>query len=371
MKDLILMPRLLCCLLLACAAVGCTAESPDELPSTCAQDSDCVTEGGVCATRPGTTERSCCLPHAEECNGVDEDCDGQVDEDFDLQTSAQHCGQCNHPCTLQEACVAGKCELRTETSCSNGADDNGNSLVDCEESSCNDQSCGAGCSCRNTRKAEFACGNANDDDGDGSRDCGDPDCDGASCGMGCTCTGLLPKEILCDDGLDNGGNAGADCDDLDCDTLACGAGCVCTGRARTETLCDDNVDNDGNHGADCADVADCEGAIIRQPAGQVPSAICIGGQSRETDCANSVDDNGDGRIDCKAGNADANCVSGSCGPGCTLMNCVRKETVCNDRIDNDGNNGTDCSDSADCPQGTACTRANGAPGTCQSNRTCG
>jgi hypothetical protein len=45
------------------------------------------------------------------CNGIDDDCDGQVDEDFDLQSDPSHCGACNEPVQVVNAapaCVGGK-----------------------------------------------------------------------------------------------------------------------------------------------------------------------------------------------------------------------------------------------------------------------
>ena len=50
----------------------------------------------------------------EVCDQVDNDCDGRVDEDFDLRVSLQHCGACNNPCdplNAVGACVDGLCQL--------------------------------------------------------------------------------------------------------------------------------------------------------------------------------------------------------------------------------------------------------------------
>jgi hypothetical protein len=48
----------------------------------------------------------------DQCNEVDDDCDGVVDQAFDKQTNANHCGTCNHRCIgtgAVQACTAGVC----------------------------------------------------------------------------------------------------------------------------------------------------------------------------------------------------------------------------------------------------------------------
>jgi hypothetical protein len=58
-----------------------------------------------------------CSEGAEEiCNGLDDNCNGEVDEGFDLQTDRRHCGACNHRCEVAHAipqCVAGRCVIET------------------------------------------------------------------------------------------------------------------------------------------------------------------------------------------------------------------------------------------------------------------
>ena len=45
----------------------------------------------------------------EICNGVDDNCDGNVDEGFDLMTDLENCGVCGQVCELTETCVSGYC----------------------------------------------------------------------------------------------------------------------------------------------------------------------------------------------------------------------------------------------------------------------
>jgi cysteine-rich repeat protein len=74
-------------------------------------------------------------------------------------------------------------------------DNNGNGLVDCDDSDCaSDPAC-----------FEFECNDYLDDDGDGQTDCLDPDCNG------------LPQcQELCSDGIDNDGDTLVDCFDVAC-----------------------------------------------------------------------------------------------------------------------------------------------------------
>ncbi|MFH1811177.1 MAG: MopE-related protein [Pseudomonadota bacterium] len=53
-------------------------------------------------------------PATETCNELDDDCDGEVDEDFDLAADPLHCGACTTVCDLEGAeaiCVDGQCAL--------------------------------------------------------------------------------------------------------------------------------------------------------------------------------------------------------------------------------------------------------------------
>ncbi len=58
-----------------------------------------------------------CVPSStrvEVCNGEDDDCDGDIDEGFDLLTDANNCGSCGNVCRLpgaSEICSAGDCVI--------------------------------------------------------------------------------------------------------------------------------------------------------------------------------------------------------------------------------------------------------------------
>jgi len=45
----------------------------------------------------------------EQCNGWDDDCDGDTDEDFDLDSDPANCGICGNACDTGEECQNGQC----------------------------------------------------------------------------------------------------------------------------------------------------------------------------------------------------------------------------------------------------------------------
>ena len=81
----------------------------------------------ICTTEVNAT--------TETCNGIDDDCDGETDEDFELQTSLTDCGACGEACgPLTNAygweCVNGGCLV---TECADGwRDANGLGSDGCE-----------------------------------------------------------------------------------------------------------------------------------------------------------------------------------------------------------------------------------------------
>ena len=80
------------------------------------------------------------------CDGLDNDCDGMVDEGFDLQSDSNNCGACGNQCNLDNAtsyCDSGICVI---DQCAPGfADCDGNPENGCEVDLSSDSNHCGGC----------------------------------------------------------------------------------------------------------------------------------------------------------------------------------------------------------------------------------
>ncbi len=136
-------------------SVVCVGETPPAAAELCnGLDDDCdsnVDEGnpgggaacgpttGECAagtltcTSPALTCVGGTGPMLDVCDTRDNDCDGSVDEGFDLMNDARNCGGCGTTCSFANgfaACVAGSCQL---VGCAPGfVNDNGLASDGCE-----------------------------------------------------------------------------------------------------------------------------------------------------------------------------------------------------------------------------------------------
>lgn len=91
------------------------------------------------------------LPSAELCNGLDDDCNGVVDDGFALDEDDQNCGVCGNVCATGQHCCSGRCvdtagtDVRNCGSC--GAVCTGGAVPGCCAGKCvdfsTDQTCGA------------------------------------------------------------------------------------------------------------------------------------------------------------------------------------------------------------------------------------
>lgn len=87
-------------------------------------DSDACTDATL-ACAPGGFEVECVdsgEEHLEICNAVDDNCDGDIDEGFEIERDIENCGGCGLACVNRNGpteCSAGACEF----SCDPGAQD--------------------------------------------------------------------------------------------------------------------------------------------------------------------------------------------------------------------------------------------------------
>jgi len=245
-----------------------------------------VCEGGFCQVdecAPGWTDRDnlptngCeyqCAPSAngtEICDDRDNDCNGEVDETFDLTNDALNCGACNVVCTYGNA--EGVCE---DSECSRGDCFVGFHDVDADPDDCE-------YACVETAGGNEVCDLA-DNDCDGEVDEGiDTSIDEANCGTcGFDCSTLYPNTVpSCLDSICDFGDCLPDYYDIDGNQLN---GC--------EYLCDPDV-----AGAEVCDGDDndCNGFV---DDGALPSVGSPCGTSEVGECAFGLFVCRQGSLDC-------------------------------------------------------------------------
>lgn len=254
---------------------------------------------------------------------------------------------------------------------------------------CNLESESATITGSNGENTIFACSDGIDNDGDGLIDCDDPDCQTQGTrevpGPGMTvCAKTEDNLYTCSDGKDNDGDGFIDCEDNSCkQTQAC---CITQGNeGDTLESCMDGIDNNCNGYKDCDDFACAKSRIpevqeycrkLKCPGDTSPEGACSSlDTSSEKECllealascADGRDNDCNGYVDC----ADFACSKDSPLPGvieyCGLVNGTgtstnetvlefyqkygitspqpeNTEETCTDGIDNNLNALTDCED---------------------------
>ncbi len=306
----------------SCVDISSDVINCGECDNVCAvgEHAEPVCEMGVCAViceagwsdldDDGSCETNCVSTSSSEtCNGLDDNCDGTVDESFPCRMGREV--GCTTVCDSTGTGICGiDCEIPAPGLCNppgeacNGADDD-----------CDDQ-------CDNA----FAC--CRGDTEPCTSSCGTPGT--AICSATCERSGCIPPDETCN-GLDD------DCDG-DCDD---GAGMACC--SGEESSCTTSCGSTGSR--------TCSGSCTWNTC-EPPAETCNGA---DDDC----DDRCDNGFDCcrgAAGTCTASCGStGSrtCSGSCAWGSCQPPAETCNGADD-------DCDDQ--CDNGFACCR--GAAGTC-------
>jgi hypothetical protein len=193
----------------------------------------------------------------ELCDETDNDCDGRIDEDYDLNNDPENCGQCGKVCPApahaEPLCVGGICYFQCEDGWWDNdlQSENGCEAEQCEETFGGQEQC-----------------DLRDNDCNGSTDEGFVKDIAESCGPLCEVCRYPNATPLCEQGRCEMGTCDATCQDLNGDSAdGCEYCCVET-NGGIET-CDD-LDNDCNGLTDEGLVCDCPQGMVN-----IESLFCM------------------------------------------------------------------------------------------------
>ncbi|MFT3712556.1 MAG: MopE-related protein [Archangium sp.] len=274
----------------------------------------------------------------EQCDGIDNDCDNRIDEDFDLTSNPLHCGMCNRACSApfaSTACTNSSCGI---TSCNAGrANCNGQYVDGCEVNTnvelnncggCNQQCapqnatprCNMGsCQIQSCNTNWANCNNQVSDGCEVNTTTSTQNCGG--CGMACNLANAAP---VCLNGICAIGSCLPGFYNLN-NTALDGCEYACSVTNNGVEACD-NVDNDCDGTIDegfnlSNDLNNC-GMCGRQcVAPNVTNAACVAGSCTVVQCAaNTVNCNLQFPDGCEVNTSGDVNNCGSCGNMCAFAN---------------------------------------------------
>jgi len=292
---------------------------------TCAEGAWSACEGAV-------------SPELEACNGVDDDCDGFTDEDFDLTSDPEHCGTCMRSCEAGQVCLDSDCRVGGcppgTRACRGRCVDTESDVLHCGDC---DRPCPAGASCVAGEclcpAGREVCRNR----------CTDTSRDRLNCGhCGEICAGdlqCISSECGCEAGLRN---CGTRCVDIDSDPAHCGdcdepcaPGEVCYGGVCGQECPPGRIDCGGACVDTTSDDAHCGGCNQPCLGGSLcekSRCVCPGGL---TECGGEcVDTTSDAR---HCGSCDDPCTGGRECRGSTCL-CPAGLTDCGVCVDTSSSN---------------------------------
>ena len=305
------------------------------------------------------------VAEVELCNSQDDDCDGMIDENFDLANDPNSCGRCANVCPGGGSCCNRSCRLTNTTTdcgacgvnCGDGADECGpgpDGRLTClcgENAACEgDLVCSNGaCICQNNDdcpSGQLCCNQAcvaTSADGP-CAECNDGGCAGAQANAcvdrACQCgeSGPCPGNTTCD----TNGEPGApfQClgcsDDGDCpnQTVCCGNVCTAADPARLCEAC--NTRCDSVRADRCLDVGVGAARRTQCSCGDLGTP-CVGGSQFQY-CVGSECEECRNDVDCPIGRR--SCVDNvcrACDPS-NHENCAADQLCCNFQCVSPGRN---------------------------------
>jgi hypothetical protein len=310
-------------------------------------DNDATTDAATDAADAGPDALDACQPSNERCNGVDDDCDGDPDEDFETlgDVCSAGVGGCLRPghlrCTADGSGV--ECDVTagptTNETC-NGTDD------DCDGMTDEGFQLGVMCDGGDTDlcgEGTFMCNAA------GGVTCSDTSGDNVE-----VCNGLNDD---CDAMTDEGFGLGATCDGPDADLCREGmVVCAADGGTRCSDVSIDNVERCNAVDDDC-DLSTDEGLGLGNPCDGSDTDACVegtivcgaGGATTCSDTTSSTVESCNGADDdCLAGVDNGFPVGTTCTVG--VGGCARTGT----NLCNAGGNGVVCSATPGAPVAETC-----------------